>query len=396
VSALVLNILLSAAGAALVLAGITWLVAPSVVGRHLNGVARPFRAPLSERARTLHRSLDVVDLHADALLWRRDLLRRGRWGHLDVPRLIEGRVAVQAFTVVTRVPRGANIESNRDDSDLIGWLALVQGWPRATRGSVLQRALFQAHRLHETAGRSAGALTVIETRSDLVAHLERRRAGGTGTAGFLGMEGAHALEGELGNVDLAYEAGFRLIGLTHFTDNEVGGSAHGARRGGLTGFGTRVVARMESLGMLVDLAHACPELIDDVLAVATRPVVVSHTGVRATCDNRRNLDDLRLRAVADGGGLVGLGLWDTAVCGDRPSDWARAVRHAAGVAGVEHVALGSDWDGAVRSMLDAAGTVHLTAALLDEGFGEDDIRRIMGGNAIRLLLETLPEDDGES
>jgi len=377
-------------GALLVMAAALWLLGPTVVGRSLNGVAHPSPPPPSDEARTLHGSIEVVDLHADALLWRRDLLARGRWGHVDVPRLLEGRVAVQAFTVVTKVPRGANIESNRSDSDLIGALALLQGWPATTWRSLLARALFQARRLRDTAARSDGALALLQTRADLEAHLARRRGGTAVTAGFLGLEGAHALEGSLESVDLAFEAGFRLIGLTHFFDNEAGGSAHGTGQGGLTDFGARVVARMEALGMLVDLAHASPALIDDVLAVSTRPVLVSHTGVRATCDNARNLDDRRLRGVAESGGVVGIGLWRTAVCGDHPSDWARAVRHAVGVVGVGHVALGSDWDGAVRSMIDAAGAVHLVDALMKMRFSDDDVRQIMGGNAIRLLLGSLP------
>jgi microsomal dipeptidase-like Zn-dependent dipeptidase len=148
---------------------------------------------------------------------------------------------------------------------------------------------------------------------------------------------------------------------------------------------------MERLGMLVDLAHASPALIDDVLAMATRPVVVSHTGVKGTCDNQRNLDDGRLAAISATGGVVGIGLWETAVCGTTPADWARAVRHAVEVAGVEHVGLGSDWDGAVTSMIDASQTVHLTQALVDEGFSAEDIRLIMGGNALRVLAQVLPE-----
>jgi membrane dipeptidase len=84
------------------------------------------------------------------------------------------------------------------------------------------------------------------------------------------------------------------------------------------------------------------------------------------------------------------------VCGTTPSDWARAVRYAAGVAGVDHVGLGSDWDGAVAAMVDASQTVRLTQALLDEGFGEEDIRKIMGGNAIRVLTESLPPEASAS
>jgi microsomal dipeptidase-like Zn-dependent dipeptidase len=222
----------------------------------------------------------------------------------------------------------------------------------------------------------------------------RRDADEATTAAFLGLEGAHALEADLANVAVLFEAGFRMFGLTHFFDNEVGGSAHGVDQGGLTEFGRSVLRRMEELGIAVDLAHASPALIDDVLDTATRPVLVSHTGVKGTCDNLRNLDDGRLRRFAERGGVVGIGLWDTAVCGDTPAHWARAVRHAVDVAGIDHVGLGSDWDGAVAAIVDASGTVHLTEALMQAGFGAPEIRKVMGGNVVRVMRELLPAGEG--
>jgi membrane dipeptidase len=365
-------------------------LAPTLIGRRLNRTLGGSARSLRSAAKELHATLAVADLHADALLWRRDLLRRGTWGHVDVPRLLEGRVALQVFTTVTKTPRRLNIEANAPDSDNIRALAALEGWPVRTWSSLLQRALHQADKLRTFAADSAGRLTVVRTRGDLASHLSRRALEPGLTAAVLGLEGAHALEGELSSVDRLFDAGFRLLGLTHFFDNEVGGSAHGLAKGGLTPFGERVVARAEELGMVVDLAHASPALIDDVLAMATRPVVVSHTGVRATCDNVRNLDDARLAAVAATGGVTGIGLWRTAVCGATPADWARAVRHAVAVAGIEHVALGSDWDGAVSSMIDASQTVHLTQALLDTGFSPDEVRLVMGGNVFRLFSHTLP------
>ena len=209
-------------------------------------------------------------------------------------------------------------------------------------------------------------------------------------AGFLGLEGAHALEGDPANVDVLFEAGFRMIGLVHFFDNEIGGSAHGIDKGGLTRMGEDVLERMSRLGMLVDLAHASPSLIDDVVARADRPVVVSHTGVYGTCPNARNLDDARLEAVAATRGVIGIGLWPDAVCGETPADWARAVRYAVERVGADHVALGSDWDGAVPAIVDAAGTAHLTQALLDVGLAPDEIAGIMGANTIRVLRAVLP------
>jgi membrane dipeptidase len=351
----------------------------------------PRTAPaVSEAARLLHRRLRVVDLHADTLLWNRELLERARRGHVDVPRLLEGNVALQAFTVVTKSPRRLNIESNDDRSDNITLLAMAQHWPAATWFSLKERALHEARRLDTAAARSGGRLTVVRSRSDLEAYLRRRQAEPGITAGFLGLEGAHALEGDLANVDDLFGAGFRMVALVHFFDNEFGGSAHGVRKGGLTAKGRDLVRRLEERQMLVDLAHASASTVRDVLAAATRPVVVSHTGVKGTCDNVRNLDDEELRGVARTGGLVGIGYWQTAVCGTEGRAIARAIRHAVQVAGIEHVALGSDFDGAVAEPFDTTGLAEVTDALLAEGFTEPDVAKIMGGNALRLLAATLP------
>jgi membrane dipeptidase len=124
--------------------------------------------------------------------------------------------------------------------------------------------------------------------------------------------------------------------------------------------------------------------------MASRPVIVSHTGVKATCDNPRNLSDEELQAVAKTGGVIGIGLWDTATCGTDARATARAIRHAVSVVGVDHVALGSDFDGAVTTPFDSSGWVLVTDALLQEGFSEQDIRKIMGENVVRVLLQGLP------
>lgn len=367
------------------------LLAPRIVASSMNPVVPEAPPARSAEAVRLTAILPIVDLHADALLWDVPPLQRRGYGHVDLPRLIEGHVALQAFTVVTKTPAGMNIDANSGDSDLITWLAIAQGWPPRTWGSLLRRAVHQAQKLRHAEALSEGRLVIVRSRADLDALLRARGERATPVGGVLGLEGAHALEGDLASIDTLFAHGFRSIGLTHFFDNEVGGSAHGVEKGGLTDFGRRVVRRMESLGIAVDLAHAAPRLIDDVLAIATRPVIVSHTGVRGTCDNQRNLDDERLAAIAATGGVIGIGLWDTALCGTTPRAWARAVAHAVDVAGLDHVGLGSDWDGAVEAIVDAAGTVYLVDALIGEGFAEEEIRRMMGGNALRVLRETLPE-----
>lgn len=367
-----------------------FFVAPAAVERRVNGTRQSPPYAASERARALHRTLLVADLHADSLLWDRDLLERAARGHVDIPRLAEGGVALQNFTVVTKVPFGSNYESNDDSTDKITPLAVAERWPVATWRSLKERALYQARKLDAAAARSGGRFVVIRTQGDLARFLERRKSEPQLVAGLLGIEGAHALDGDAANVDVFFDAGFRMMAPTHFFDNEWGGSAHGINKTGLTDKGREMLRRMEARGMLVDVAHASPRTIDDVLASATRPVVDSHTGVRGTCDNIRNLSDEQVRGVAVTGGLIGIGYWDTATCGTDARAVARSIRYAVNLAGVEHVALGSDFDGAVNEPFDTTGVVEITDALLAEGFGEDEIRMIMGGNVFRLLTETLP------
>jgi membrane dipeptidase len=154
------------------------------------------------------------------------------------------------------------------------------------------------------------------------------------------------------------------------------------------------VRRLEERRILLDLAHASPRTIADAVALAQRPVVVSHTGVKGTCDNVRNLSDDELRGVARTGGVIGIGFWgrrgEGAVCGEDAGAVARAIRYAVDVAGVDHVGLGSDWDGTVSVPFDAAGLVELTDALLAAGFSDEDVTKVMGGNAVRLLSTALP------
>lgn len=344
---------------------------------------------ITPEARRLHAALRVVDLHDDLLLWNRDPLERHERGHTDVPRLLEGRTAIQVFSAVTKSPRGLNYDSNTGDSDNITLLTVLQRWPPATWRSRTQRALFQARRLRDAARRSAGALTVIVSAADLDAFLNTPNAGTTALGGILAIEGLHALDGQLANVDTLYAAGYRMMGLTHFFDNEVAASAHGVSKGGLTELGRQIVRRMEALGIAVDLAHLAPAGVDEVLRMATRPVVVSHTGVQATCPGPRNLTDDQLRAIATNGGLIGIGYWDGAICEASAPSAARAMRHVALVAGVQHVALGSDFDGATEVPFDASQLVQMTQALLAEGFSEIEIRGIMGENAIRFLRASL-------
>ncbi|WP_439887695.1 dipeptidase [Pseudomonas sp. MBLB4123] len=373
-------------------AGALFFSLPQLLDRLLNGVAVAPPYSASESARRLHQQLFVADLHDDALLWQRDLLERHSYGHSDLPRLLEGGVALQVFSAVTKTPRGLNYQRNAADSDNITLLALAQRWPRATWDSLLQRALYQAAKLRQAATASQGRLVLIRSRKDLAAFIQARQQDPRRVAALLATEGLHPLEGNLDNLERLYDAGFRIAGLTHFFDNEVGGSAHGLDKGGLTPFGRRVIARLEDKAMLIDLAHASAALIDDVLAMARRPLLVSHTGVAGTCPGPRNLSDPQLRGIAASGGLVGIGYWDAAVCATSVEAIVRAIRYTSGLIGVEHVALGSDFNGTIRAPFDVSGLAQLTEGLQAAGFSHAEIAAIMGGNVQRLLLATLPPD----
>jgi membrane dipeptidase len=375
-------------GAGVVLLGI-WALLPSLAEKRMNRVAdRPI--PVTDRARAMHERHFVADLHADTTLWNRDLLSRGARGHVDVSRLVEGGVALQAFTIVTKTPRGMNIGANTADTDNITLLAIASLWPARTWTSLAERALYQAAKVTGASARSNGQLSVIRTASDLAAFEAKHSADRKAVAALIGVEGAHALEGDLANLDRLFDAGVRMMAPTHFFDTEIGGSAHGAAKGGLTPLGREWVKRMEAKQMIIDLAHASPLTIDDVLGMATRPVVVSHTGVRGTCDNQRNLSDAQLAAISGNGGVIGIGVWDTAVCGADARAIAKAIEHAVHVAGLEHVALGSDFDGAITAPFDATGFPQITQALLDLGMDETKIEGVMGGNVRRLLRALLP------
>jgi len=363
---------------------------PSLLDRKMNSVESPAPYPASESANQLHQQLFIADLHDDVLLWERDLLKRYDFGHSDLPRMLEGHVGLQVFSTVTKTPRGINYERNSGETDNITLLAMAQRWPKETWGSLLQRALYQAQKLNEASANSDGRLVIIKNRGDLASFVSAWQKDPQRVAAILATEGLQPIEGKLENVDTLYDAGFRITGLTHFFDNEIGGSAHGLEKGGLTPLGRQVIKRLEEKAMLIDLAHASRPLIDDVLAISTRPVLVSHTGVEGTCKGTRNLSDQHLKAIAATGGVIGIGYWDAAICATSVEAIVKAMRYTANLIGVQHVALGSDFNGTIHAPFDVTGLPQLTEGLLKAGFSHADIAAIMGGNVQRLLLASLP------
>jgi microsomal dipeptidase-like Zn-dependent dipeptidase len=374
--------------ALIIVAARFFVITPGRIDRSQNKVV-PVLLSITPAAQTLHATLDVADMHADSLLWKRDLLERSDHGHVDLPRLIDGHYALQVFSSVTKSPKGQNYDSNDADSDTIRNLTIIDLQPPRTWSSLLQRSLWHAEKLRGVANKSGGRLRLITTQADIDRLLADRHNGNPAVGGMLSIEGLHDIEGNIANLDVLYAAGFRMAGLTHFFDNDVAGSMHGVNKGGLTPLGRQVLRRMEAIGMVVDVAHASHAALADVLAMATRPVVFSHGGVRATCNVNRNLTDDEIRGVAKTGGLIGIGYWSGAICSTKPQDVARAIAHVRDIAGIDYVGLGSDFDGSTTTGFDASQVVAVTQALLNVGCSETDIRKVMGGNVLRVLRAGL-------
>jgi membrane dipeptidase len=378
-----------------------FIFAPSILEKSMNKIV-PAASKATPRAEALHRTLEIADMHSDTLMWKRDLLERSARGHVDLPRLQAGNVALQVFSSVTKTPKGQNYDANGGDTDNITLLTMAQLQPTRTWGSLLERSLWHAEKLRRAEVASRGALRVVRNRTDLATLLSNRKLPDTTTpvdgsdprptptGALLSIEGLQDLEGKRANLDVLFKAGFRMAGFAHFFDNEVSGSMHGIHKGGLTPFGLQILADMEAKGMIVDIAHASHATVAEILKLATKPVVSSHGGVQATCKVNRNLTDDEIRGVAKTGGVVGIGYWDAAVCGLAPAKIAEAIAHVRDLVGVDYVGLGSDFDGATTTGFDTSQLVLVTQALIDKGFTDDEIRKVMGGNVLRVMAATLP------
>lgn len=372
--------------------GLFFAFAPRLVENRMNRVLPHEPAVISPQGTALHAELVVGDLHTDSTLWRRDLTERSERGHVDLPRLRAGNVALQVFTAVTRTPAGLNYESNSTDArDNITLLALAQRWPPQTWGSLTERALYQGGRIAAIADAEPETLMLLRSGPDVARLLEQREAGAQTVGAVLGIEGAHAIDGDLANIDRLYGAGFRMFGLHHFFDNALGGSLHGTGGEGLSDFGKAVVRSLGERGAIIDVAHSSPESVRDALGLTTQPLVVSHTGFQGHCPTPRNIDDALMRDIAAAGGLIGVGFWDAAVCDVSAAGIAAAIRYGVALVGEDHIALGSDYDGATTVPFDVSELAVLTDALLQAGMAESTIRKVMGGNLSRFLSENLPQ-----
>ena len=192
----------------LVLAGLAYVqwILPGKVEASMNIVLPHEPYAVSDEARKLHDSLFIVDLHSDSLLWKRDLTGESDIGHMDVPRLQAGNVALQVFSATTKTPSDMNYSSNTSDSDDITLLAIASLWPPRTWFSLYERAAYQLDNLYRVAEDSD--LVVVKNRADLQSLVESRAKGEPALGGLYLIEGAHPLEGNIENLDRLFEQGF--------------------------------------------------------------------------------------------------------------------------------------------------------------------------------------------
>jgi len=321
----------------------------------------------------------AADGHADSLMWNRDLTVASGEGHVDFPRMRQGGVRLQGFTIVTRgIPF-------LDGFSLFAWW---RRWPQEAARSEWARALWQLDRMDAFCARSGGEVAVARTKAELDGQLDRG-----GIAAVLGVEGAHALEGRVERVEALSARGVRFMSLTHLGNNELGGSSYpftGNRP--LTPLGRQVLDEMVRVKMAVDVAHASRATLREILAHPTARLFSSHTGVAAEASPWRNLDDAALRTIADRGGVAGIIFATVYLGGKRMGDLVRHIRHALRAMGEDGVALGSDFDGMVplpEGMRDVRDVPKIAVALRESGVEERIVEKIMGANWRRFWGEVL-------
>jgi len=366
---------------------------PTYIDKNMNPVTKHSPYKISDKANQLHQSLLIGDWHADSALWNRDLSKMNKYGHVDIPRLQKGNVAIQMFTTVTKSPSGQNYERNETDaSDNITALAIVNRWPIKTWNSLTERAIFQANKIIKLSKDNPENFFLIKSQKDINNFLKARDMNENLVGGLIGSEGSHALDGEIKNIQVLFDNGFRMMSLQHFFDNKLGGSLHGTTGMGLTSFGKDAVMEMIKLNIILDVSHSSEQVVKDVLDITNKPIVISHTGFKGHCDTSRNISDSLMQEIAKRNGLIGIGYWDAAVCDNSPKSVAEALHYGIALVGADHLSLGSDFDGTIEPAFDTSELSSITQELLNLGVSNEDISKIMGLNMLNFLKNNLPKN----
>ena len=368
---------------------------------------------ISERARKLHFSSIVVDTHDDTtqrfLDGKFDLGTRSSTGSIDIPRMREGNLSAIFFSI---------------------WMPSKVTGPEA-----VDRALVQIDAVREQVRKHSNDMVLATTAAEV---REARKQGKI--AALMGVEGGHMINSNLGVLRSYAALGVRYMTLTHSGNDEwADSSTDKPAHNGLTEFGKDVVREMNRLGVIVDISHVSDKTFYDALEVSKAPLFASHSSCRAICDAPRNMTDQMMKDLAAKGGVVqinyhvgflsqefrnaekadpeinkAISAEVTKRCGDNEGcqliegdrltreyveqgklprvEFGKIIEHidhAVKVAGVDHVGLGSDFDGANMpyGMEDATKLPKLTEALLQKGYSEGDVRKILGENTLRVMTE---------
>ena len=330
--------------------------------RWLSGEARSFRA-----ARQLHDRVLTLDSHCDTpMFFGQDIHfdTRDPKIKVDLHKMTEGR---QDATIMV-----AYLEQKERTDE-----ALLAATAKADR---LLNEIEQMVAVHCT------AVDIAYSPADLY-RLKREGK----KAIMLGIENGYAVGKELSHVERFRRRGVVYMTLCHNGNNDICGSArYNDEQLGVSAFGEQVIREMNRVGMMVDLSHAGERSFYDALDISCQPVVCSHSSCRALCDHPRNLTDAQLKAIARQGGVVQVCLYSGFLRTDRPATICDAVEHLhhmVNVMGIEHVGIGTDFDGdgGIIGCNDSSELINFTRRLLFERYSEEDIRRIWGGNFLRVM-----------
>jgi membrane dipeptidase len=350
------------------------------------------RPALTERARRVYRDAIVIDTHNDMPSRMADLgydpdVRHPAGegeskavGHTDLPRLIESGITAEFMSA---------------------WPDAKYAFTSPESSYVRARQLIDS--VHAFARRHPDRLLLATTAADV------RRAKAEGKVALLiGVEGGHAIQNDLAKLDTLAALGVRYLTLTWNNGLDWAGAAAGqvdprtgqrTPSGGLSDFGRQVVRRMNELGLLVDISHVSKATFWDAIAESKLPVIASHSSAQALNPHVRNMDDEQLRAVARNGGVVNVNFYAAFIrtsgkAGDPVpfSVLIDHIDHIAKVAGVDHVGLGSDFDGVSQlpeGVRDVTDLVYIAQGLLDRGYSDADVTKMLGGNMLRVMEQAI-------
>ena len=324
-------------------------------------------ARLFKEAKRIHSRNVILDSHTDTPMNFPSQFNIGlkEGGKVNLPLMEEGMV--DAAIMVAYIPQG-----KRDDESL----------QQAT-----DFAMNRLNEIHRQMEINRGRMNIARTSQEVWVTKDAGKK-----AIMLGLENGYAIGKDIRNIARFKELGVSYITLCHNGSNDICDSARGdAEWGGLSPFGKEVVAEMNRLGILVDVSHAAESTFYDALEISTQPIIASHSSARALCNHPRNLTDDQLKALAEKQGVVQVCLYKGFINEDAEkaslTDAIRHINHIVDLIGINHVGIGSDFDGDGELIGCRASNelINITLRLLKDGYKENDIAKIWGGNLLRVM-----------